>query len=219
MLQPQDRRSRNPGDRVEAVAARRRLHDRGLSQPLLDGISSMMPLAKGSALLDVGCGEGFYTANLATRFETRAWGVDLSTSAIQAAAKRYPECEWLIANADRFLPYATGAFGAVLSITARLHPEEFRRVLRDDGRLLVAVPAPDDLIELRGAGKDRVGRVVEMLEPLFITEDRRCIRTTADLDAEAVRDVQISIYRPMQAEDPRPMRLTFSLDAVLLRPR
>jgi hypothetical protein len=27
----------------------------------------------------------------------------------------------------------------------------FRRVA-DDGRLLVAIPAPDDLIELRGAG-------------------------------------------------------------------
>ncbi len=37
-----------------------------------------------------------------------------------------------------------------------MNVSEFRRVLRDDGRLLVAIPAPDDLIELRGEGKDRV---------------------------------------------------------------
>jgi len=39
LLQPQDRRSKNPGDTVAAVAARRRLHDRGVTEPLLCGIA------------------------------------------------------------------------------------------------------------------------------------------------------------------------------------
>ena len=72
------------------------------------------------------------------------------------AAKRYPDCEWIVANADRFVPYADATFTRVLTITARMNSSEFRRVLRDDGRLLVAIPAPDDLVELRGAGRDRV---------------------------------------------------------------
>jgi hypothetical protein len=38
LLQPQERRSKRPGDTVAAVAARRRLHDRGLSEPLLHAI-------------------------------------------------------------------------------------------------------------------------------------------------------------------------------------
>ena len=42
-----------------------------------------------------------------------------------------------------------------------MNSSEFRRVLRDDGRLLVAIPAPDDLVELRGAGRDRVERTIE----------------------------------------------------------
>ena len=53
-----------------------------------------------------------------------------------------PECEWIVANADRFVPYADGSFSLVMSITARMNASEFRRVLRDDGRLLVAFPRP-----------------------------------------------------------------------------
>ena len=44
LLQPQERRSKHPGDTPEAVAARRRLHDRGVTAPLLDGIGEMLAL-------------------------------------------------------------------------------------------------------------------------------------------------------------------------------
>ena len=70
---------------------------------------------------------------------------------------------FLAANADRFVPYADRSFSVVMSITARMNAGEFRRVLREDGRLLVAIPAADDLIELRspagGEGRDRVDYV------------------------------------------------------------
>ncbi len=42
LLQPQDRRSKNPGDSADAVSARRRLHDRGVTEPLLRGIGEMI---------------------------------------------------------------------------------------------------------------------------------------------------------------------------------
>ncbi len=87
---------------------------------------------------------------------------------MEAAAKRYPKCEWIVANADRFLPYADRSFSIVLSITGRMNADEFRRVLRDDGRLLVALAAPEDLIELRGTGRDRVDRTVETFAPTAI---------------------------------------------------
>ncbi len=126
-----------------------------------------------------------------------------------------PGCEWIVANADRFLPYAAGAFSLVLSITGRMNAAEFRRVLKDDGRLLVAVAAPDDLIELRGTGRDRVDRTIETFAPAFILRDRRRITTAADLDADAVHDVLLSIYRPPRARPAAAMRVTFSLDLLL----
>jgi hypothetical protein len=94
---------------------------------------------------------------------------------------------------------------------------EFQRVLRDDGRLLVALPAPEDLVELRGVGRDRVVRTVDTLANVFTLVDRRRVSTTADLDATAVQDVLHSIYRPMQAQPAKAMRVTFSLDLLLFR--
>ena len=136
---------------------------------------------------------------------------------LRLAARRYPECEWIVANADRSMPYADKSFSTVLSITARMNAGEFRRVLRDDGRLLVALPAPEDLVELRGAGRDRVAPTLQRFEHVFKLVDRRHIAIAADLDANAVRDVLLSIYRPMQSQQAIAMAVTFSLDLLLFR--
>src|SRR6202051_3168018 len=136
LLQPQERRSRHPGDTVAAVAGRRRLHDRGVTAPLLHAIAETIAASPGDVVLDAGCGDGFYLGSLAAQTGFDAHGVDISIPAVDAAARRYPNCEWIVANADRFLPYADRSFSRLLSITARMNTAEFRRVLRDDGRLL-----------------------------------------------------------------------------------
>jgi 23S rRNA (guanine745-N1)-methyltransferase len=169
-------------------------------------------------VLDAGCGDGFYLGSLSQMTGFAGHGVDISTAAIDAAARRYRECEWIVANADRFVPYSDASFSIVLSITARMNAPEFRRVLREDGRLLVAIPAPDDLIELRGAGRDRIDRTVESFCPHFALVEQQRITTSADLDVEAVEDVLHSIYRPMQPEPAMATRVTFSLDLLLFRP-
>src|SRR4051812_17742742 len=215
LLQPQDRRSKQPGDTADAVAARRRLHDRGVTAPLRDAIADIVNVKPDDVVLDAGCGDGFYLGSL----DCDAHGVDISLPAIEAAAKRYPDCEWIVANADRFVPYADATFDRVMTITARMNSSEFRRVLRDDGRLLAAIPAPDDLVELRGAGRDRVDRTIETFANEFTMINRRRATTTADLERDAVHDVLLSIYRPREIERVEPMRVTFSLDLLLFVPR
>lgn len=219
LLQPQDRRSRQPGDSAAAVAARRRLHDPGVTEPLLRAVAEMAKVTKQDAVLDAGCGDGYYLGTLARGTGCEAHGIDISIPAVDAAARRYPECEWVVANADRFVPYADGSFTLVLSITARMNPGEFRRVLRDDGRLLVAVPGPGDLIELRGAGRDRTARTIEDFSPMFQLTEQRRVTATADLDASAVKDVLVAIYRPIRKIPIAPMRLTLCLDLMLFRKR
>jgi 23S rRNA (guanine745-N1)-methyltransferase len=217
LLQPQERRSKQPGDTAAALAGRRRLHDRGVTEPLLRAIAEIMAASPREVVLDAGCGDGFYLGTLACQNGFDAHGIDISIPAINAAARRYPDCEWVVANADRVVPYADHSFTVVLSITGRMNAAEFRRVLRDDGRLLVAIPAPDDLIELRGKGRDRVARTVETFARNFTLVDQRRAATTADLGAAAVRDVLHSIYRPMRSQAPEAMRVTFSLDLLLFR--
>jgi 23S rRNA (guanine745-N1)-methyltransferase len=218
LLQPQERRSKQPGDTAAAIAGRRRLHDSGVTQPLLQAVAEIMAASPGDIVLDAGCGEGFYLGTIARRTGFVAHGVDISIPAVDAAARRYPGCEWIVGNADRFVPYADHSFSIVLSITARMNAPEFQRVLRPDGKLLVAVPAPDDLIELRGAGRDRAVRTVETFASNhFVLADRRRVTTAADLDAESVHDLLLSIYRPMRKQPAGAMRVTFSLDLLLFR--
>ena len=217
LLQPQERRSKQPGDTAEAVAARRRLHDRGVTAPLLQGIAEILTPSSADVVLDAGCGDGFYLGSLAQQSGFDAHGVDISIPAVDAAARRYPGVEWIVANADRFVPYADRSFSVVLSVTARMNAAEFRRVLRDDGRLLVALPSPEDFAELRGAGRDRVDRTNETFAEGFAFVEQRRVSTTAALDAAGVGDVLLSIYRPMHSRPLEAMRVTFSLDLLLFR--
>lgn len=167
----------------------------------------MMPAAK--TILDAGCGDGYYLGSLSRGGS----GVDISTAAIDLAAKRYPDHEWIVANADRFIPYADSSFDLILSITGRMNPDEFRRVGRDF--LLVALAAPDDLIELRGSrGRDRVQRTVETFANGFELLKRDQVTTIAELDAGDARDILAATYRPRGGH---PSAVHLSLDLLLFR--
>jgi len=222
LLQPQERRSKTPGDSAQAVAARRRFLDRGYAEPLLNAIRAMLAphpalratlsLGRGQGegtILDAGCGDGYYLGSLADYGS----GIDISTAAVDLAAKRYPDHEWIVANADRFIPYADASFDLILSITGRMNADEFRRVGRE--YLLVAVAAPDDLIELRGSrGRDRVQRTVETFASGFELVKHERATTLAMLDAAGARDILAATYRPRSG---RPAAVHLSLDLLLFR--
>jgi 23S rRNA (guanine745-N1)-methyltransferase len=204
LLQPQDKRSKNPGDSKEAVAARRRVLAAGHDAPFLGDLKATiaaLPLPENSAVLDVGCGEGTHVAALASTFRAEAHGLDLSVPAIDLAARTHPGPAWVVANADRLLPYADGSFDLVLSLTARMNAPELRRVLASQGLLLVAVPAEDDLAELREAVlgekvlRNRVDRTVASFAGHFELESHHAVRWVARLDEAGMRDVLASTYR------------------------
>jgi 23S rRNA (guanine745-N1)-methyltransferase len=229
LLQPQERRSKNPGDTVEAVAARRRFLERGFADVLIDAIVRALPMQSGQTLLDAGCGEGHHTDAFRRAYGARVAGVDISVPAIELAAKRYRECEWIVANADRFLPYADGSFDAVTSITARLSVDEFHRVLAPGGTLLVAIPGADDLVELREAvqgervERDRVERTVALFASQFELQRHELAKHVAALDREAIEDVLTSTYRGLRRSEQErsksieAMNVTLARDLLLFR--
>lgn len=215
LLQPQDRRSKAPGDAAEVLAARTQLHDRGLTRPFRDAIMELAASSPDDVILDVGCGDGYYLAAL-TR--NSGVGIDISLPSVQAAARRYRNNQWVVANADRFIPCAARTFSLMLSITGRMNAPEFRRVIREDGQLLVAVPGPDDLIEVREEERDRKERTVEFFANRFRLENHERVTVKHELNASAVSDVLVSIYRPRYSKPIEAMSLTFSLDLLLFRP-
>jgi 23S rRNA (guanine745-N1)-methyltransferase len=234
LLQPQDRRSREPGDTVEAALARRRLLDAGAGAALIEALAATigeLELPPGTRALDVGSGEGSILGALAGRFGLDAAGIELSALAADLAARRHPRVLWLVANADRGLPLADASVDLVLSITARRNPAECARVLTPGGRLVVAVPAADDLAELRekalGAAnlEERAAKVVTEHAAQFEVVEQRTSQDRRRFSAAQLSDLLIASYRGGRAG--RLARLTgvdeiavtMSYDIVVFLPR
>ncbi|HEV8632439.1 MAG TPA: methyltransferase domain-containing protein [Thermoanaerobaculia bacterium] len=240
LLQPQDRRSANPGDTRGAAEARRRLYDAGHGAPLIAELERQLAAfdpPPRPAVLDVGCGEGSPLAALAAALPFAAHGLDLSAPAIELAARRYGDlgntssgdATWVVANADRFVPYAADTFDVVLALSSRLDAGEAGRVLAPNGRLLVATPAADDLVELReallgeGQHRDRMARTIAALAPAFVPEARATVRHVATLDGAGVRDALAATYRGgRRSQQARlatlgPMRVTMSHEVARFR--
>ncbi len=204
LLQPTDRRSNRPGDAKSAVDARRRLLLAGYEEPIVGRIAEVIAdagLEPRPSALDLGSGEGTILARLTAACDLDATGIDISTPAVDLAARAYPAIQWIVANADRELPFADGSFALVTSVTSRRNGPEFRRVLAPGGALVVVVPAADDLVEVRSAlggqrvERDRVDATIAELAADFTFVSRTIARTTARLDASGVRDVLSSTYR------------------------
>ena len=204
LLQPQDRRSRHPGDSREAAQARRRLaeigHADAVYRAFSHGVGSRSQ-GRPAGLLDVGCGEGAFLRSIAGVPALERHGVDISAPSIELAAKASPEVRFVVANADRSLPYADQSFDFVTSIDSRVNASEFERVLRNDGLILVAVPAPDDLIELREhvqggrVEKSRSARIEEELGKSLRLADRTTIRDQRTFEPSVLRDLLTVTYR------------------------
>jgi 23S rRNA (guanine745-N1)-methyltransferase len=204
LLQPQDRRSRHAGDSKEAVQARIRLLESGIGRAGIDAVvgrAAALPLDEGSCVADLGCGSGEVLAMLTALRRVEAVGIDISTAAIELAARRFPQQTWIVANADRRLPLLDGSASLVISMNGRRNPAEAARVMIAGGLLLMAVPAPDDLIELRklvqghAIERSRAEGLIAEHETRFRVLERSTTRERRVLERDQLRDVLRGTYR------------------------
>ena len=141
--------SSNPGDDRDAVAARRKFLTGGHYNFLAEAIGRIVSETTPDVILDAGCGEGFYLNHLARAFpESDCYGFDISRSAIRLASRSYGDCKWGIANIARRLPLVTGSCDLVISVMAPRNTDEFKRITRDSGQLIVVIPGDGHLRKL-----------------------------------------------------------------------
>ena len=149
LLPVQQKRSLSPGDTAQQVVSRRNFLDGGFYAPIRD---ALCVLAKDHGctgpVLDIGCGEGYYSAGLAESLHAELLGLDISKEAVRYAAGRYKNATWICASAAH-LPVKDQSFGLLTSLFALTMPEEFRRVLRPDGAFIQVLAAEDHLLNLK----------------------------------------------------------------------
>ncbi len=138
------------GDLKEAVRARSMFLESGYYEPLSKLVNSILAELDAATVLDAGCGEGYYTNRMADRCSVL--GIDLSSAGIDHAAKqakRMAVGAGFVVGSLFKLPVANASLDAVTNLFAPCAEEEFSRVLKEGGHLIVVAAGEQHLIGLK----------------------------------------------------------------------
>jgi 23S rRNA (guanine745-N1)-methyltransferase len=233
------RKSGIVGDDARMVQARARFLAAGHLAPLAEALASRAAEAAEGApglLVEIGAGTAYYLARALDAAPARAGlAIDVSKHAARQAARAHPRAGAVVANAWAALPLADGCAGVVLDVFAPRNGAELRRILRDDGALLVVTPTAAHLAELRAPlgllevdpGKER--RVGAALEPLFARASSMDLEWTMTLPHPGVLALAGMGPSARHADDaerearvralPDPIAVTASVRVAVWRPR
>ncbi|MFT5484138.1 MAG: 23S rRNA (guanine745-N1)-methyltransferase [Halieaceae bacterium] len=151
LLQANRKNSPLPGDSKEMIAARRRVHNTGLYQPLALAIQEQLTFLTNPSprILDLGCGEGHYCGSIQQALPAASvFGVDISKAAVKLAAKSCPKGSFAVSSVFD-VPLPDSSVDLVTSVFAPVDGRELSRLLKPEGLYLKVTPAPRHLWELR----------------------------------------------------------------------
>lgn len=165
LLTVDKKHAKHPGDTKEQVAARKAFLDAGYYAPIAQKVAELtVPLAP-KAVLDAGCGEGYYLTCLQEHLpETEFAGIDISKDAVRFAAVRNKNALWLTGTAAH-LPFPDHSFDGVISMFALTMEEEYARVLADQGWYLQVIAGADHLMGLKSIIYPEILRKEKILQP------------------------------------------------------
>jgi len=201
LLPVQQKHSRAPGDDKRMVQARRRFLEAGYYDCLKEHLQQLISGIQPRRLLDIGCGEGFFTQSMVQASTNEmeiagvpieswpmdTYGLDISKNAIRTAAKKHKGVAFCIASYKQ-LPFQDQSLDMITRIYAPSDDDELHRVLNDSGQLIIVTPGPDHLLSLRQHIYDEVRPHQEQqkIPTGFQLKDTQRIRQTLQLNATNV---------------------------------
>ena len=143
------------GDNKLMVQARRNFLEKGSYQPLREALcEAAKKYFSGNIIVDAGCGEGYYTSAVAKALpDARIYGIDISKTAADSAAKRKDGVTYAAASVFH-IPVAENSCDMLITLFAPYCGEEFLRILKHDGVMIMAIPSEYHLWELKQAVYD-----------------------------------------------------------------
>lgn len=152
--------SKLPGDNKLMVRARQSFLDKGYYSRLMEAVAQeAVRRLSGGVVIDAGCGEGYYTCGVDEALRNagishKTVGIDISKTAVNAAAKRSarmgPAADFAVASVFS-IPAADSSCSLLMTIFAPYCGEEFRRVLKSGGIMLMVIPSERHLMGLKSA--------------------------------------------------------------------
>jgi 23S rRNA (guanine745-N1)-methyltransferase len=199
LLTSNQKNSKLPGDSKEMVLARRTFLSEGHYEPLSDkinecvlrhleamGVDTYKVMDVGDEksayhILDIGCGEGYYTNALmkAARergISTSIFGLDISKEAVKYASASNKAITWMVANSHG-IPLEADTMDCILSVFSPVKISECVRLLKEDGFFLRVLPGTNHLIQLRDIIYEKV-IINEEEEPIDDYEGLRLLESS-----------------------------------------
>ena len=156
-LAPQVKQSTNYDK--ENFQNRQQILEAGFYQPILEAVSDLLASSETSTtVLDIGCGEGFYSRKLQESHSDKTfYAFDISKDSAQIAAKSEPNwaVNWFVGDLAR-LPIKDASMDILLDIFSPANYGEFRRVLSKNGILIKVIPTENHLKEIRQKVQDQL---------------------------------------------------------------
>ena len=156
-LAPQIKQSANYNK--ENFQNRQQILEADFYQAILEAISSLLANSESAkTILDIGCGEGFYSRKLQESHPDKTfYAFDISKDSVQIAAKSEPNwaVNWFVGDLAR-LPIKDASMDILLDIFSPANYGEFRRVLSQNGILIKVVPTENHLKEIRQMVQDHL---------------------------------------------------------------
>ncbi|WP_456114604.1 putative RNA methyltransferase [Streptococcus sp.] len=156
-LAPQIKQSANYDK--ENFQNRQQILEAGFYQAILEAVSDLLANSETSTtILDIGCGEGFYSRKLQENHpEKTFYAFDISKDSVQIAAKSEPNwaVNWFVGDLAR-LPIKDASMDILLDIFSPANYGEFRRILSKDGILIKVIPTENHLKEIRQRVQDQL---------------------------------------------------------------
>lgn len=151
LLPVQQKHSLSPGDTKEMLEARRRFLNAGKYQPIcesvINAIRKYAPCAH-PVLVDIGCGEGYYTSAFEQNCGAKCIGIDIAKDGAKMSCARSKNAVWLVATASQ-LPIADHSADIVTAMFSLLLQEEYARILKSGGCVVEVTVGSQHLIELK----------------------------------------------------------------------
>lgn len=154
------KKTKDPGDNAFMVNARRNFLQKGYYKPMSDKLCEIIAsfIPSNGVLFDAGCGEGYYTKNAAEFLyqigkETKTYGVDIAKCAVDAAARSCKKAKFAVGSVFH-LPVIDESSDVIMSLFAPYCGDEFRRVLKSDGKMILVIPGKYHLWGLKKAVYD-----------------------------------------------------------------